>query len=276
MRSPIPVAGLLLAAALLTSGCASAVVGSATAADPPTTAVAPTTKPTPGADASGRFPAVLSTTRADTSQPVTADELTGQLITGQKKADGYIGYDVVVANGLGSFRIATPRSYTQLWRAGTPSAEFLAAVRQADPAVAGRLERSLAGNPNGSLRAVLADVSTPGRVDLVLVTLGPIGNLSGESLAAAMRQEFTDDGHTVDESHAVQVNGGGGAYLEFTQPVAPGDAEARVGMQVRVLDPGNAASWAVTCDATESRRADIEPVCADVARSFVPLPRIAT
>ncbi|WP_232666281.1 hypothetical protein [Pseudonocardia sp. TRM90224] len=279
MRSPIPVAGLLLAAALLTGGCTTAVVGTPTAAEAPGPAAPPTTAsttgPTPSVDASGRFPAVLSTMRADTAKPVTADELTGKLLTGQKKADGFIGYDVVVASGLGSFRIATPGSYTQLWRAGTPSAEFLAAVRQADPAVADRLDRSLSGNPNGSLRAVLADVSTPGRADLVLVTLGPIGDLSGESLAAAMRQEFSDDGHVVDESHAVQVNGGGGAYLEFTQPVGPGDTEPRVGMQVRILDPGNEASWAVTCDATESRRADIEPLCADVARSFVPLPRIA-
>jgi hypothetical protein len=250
----------------------------------PPTAAPPSSPSPPVVDApstaatttSGEFPTTLSTTTADSGRTVTTTELTGELIANPiDKPAGFRGVTVIVDAGLGSFALATPRSYTEPWRVGTPADQLVADGAARDPVWAEQM-RSIAARaePDDGLRAVLIDTAPTDSVTALIVTVSRGAGRSGEQLAEEMRQGFTDGDRTVDEVHPVTVNGAEGAYAEFGIDPRPGSTERRVGMQVRVPDPPNDLLWGITCEGVDTRRAELEPVCAQIAATFRPLPRI--
>jgi hypothetical protein len=264
----------VLASLMFLVACSGTMPPAEPTSSSPPVVTAPTT--TAGA-ISGQFPMTVSTVTADSGRTMTTTELSGELIANPiDKPAGFRSVTVIVDNGLGSFALAAPRSYSLPWRVGTPADQLIADGAARDPVWAERM-RSIAARaePSGGMRAVLIDTSPTDSVTALFVTLSQGTGRSGEQLADEMRVEFTDDGHTVDEVHPVTVNGAEGAYAEFSMDPRPGSTERRVGMQVRIPDPPNNLLWGITCEGPDTRRAELEPVCGQIAATFRPLPRIA-
>jgi hypothetical protein len=267
-------AGVCASLMFLTGACSGTMPTAEPASSPamPVVGAPRTATTTP----SGEFPVALSTTTADSRRTVTTTELSGELIAKPiDKPDGFRGVTVIVDVGLGSFALATPTSYSEPWRVGTPADQLVAEGAARDPAWAEQM-RSIAASakPDGGLRAVLIDTAPTDSVTALVVTVSRGAGRSGEQLAEEMRQGFTDTDRSVDEVHPVTVNGAEGAYAEFSIDPRPGSTERRVGMQVRVPDPPNNLLWGITCEVPDTRRAELEPVCAQIAATFRPLPRI--
>lgn len=223
----------------------------------------------------GVFPSVLSESTADTGRTVTSDELTGE-ITADSAAPpaGFTNLYVVVASGFGSFSVAVPKSYSAIWRAGRPASEIVDAAERIDPVWAADARTKLsAAAPDGLLRAVALDTTPADAVTAVFITLTKDDGTQGTALAEQMWSVYGKSGRVVDEAHAVRVNGADGAYVEFTINAA--EANPRVGMQVLVPDPPNRMMWAVTCEGPVAKRAELEPVCAQIAATFRPGPRVS-
>jgi hypothetical protein len=256
--------GALLVVALLGSGCSTAVAGHPSAA--------PGAAPAAGA---GEFPRVLSTTTADTATPATAAELAArQSIDELPEPAGFRGVSVIVSGGPGSYRLAAPRSYSVIWRVGTPADELLAAARDRDPAWAAEFRSvAAAADPGGLLRSVMIDTGRSDGVTALVVTLARAEPESGDALAARALREFAAQGYPVRGGHGVRVNGADGAYAEFSRPVRGGAAQA--GVQVRVPDPPAGLSWGLTCEGPEPDRDALRATCAQIAGTFRPLPAVA-
>ena len=221
------------------------------------------------------FPTVLSTTTADSGRTVTASELEAESAAAkEQRPAGYRGLTVVVSGGYGSFDVAVPRSYTDVWRAGTSPDELLGEAARRDPAWAGGFRSTLVNAaPDGGLRAVVLDGAPADAVNALFVTLSGATGKSGDALAAQMRADFDGKGsYRVVAARAVTVNGAQGAYAEFT--INRTDTP-RVGIQVRIPDPPNNLLWGVTCEAPAAARAEIAQACATMAGTFRPLPKIS-
>jgi hypothetical protein len=262
--------GVLLVAALAAAvaGCSTEVAGRAAPAAGAAAGSAPV------AVAPDAFPAVLSTTTADTSRPATADELAARAAVEElPEPAGFTSTTVVVGAGQGSYRVAAPRSYSTPWRVGTPHDGFTGLAQGLDPGWGAEFRR-IAENtdPGGSLRSVAVDTaSSPDGVTALIVTLTPEVRGSGDALAEEAARSFAAMGYPVHARHAVRVNGAAGAYVEFSRTTGE---PPRAAVQVRVPDPPNRLLWGITCEGPESDRDRLRATCADIAATFRPLPTV--
>lgn len=227
------------------------------------------------AEAAAAFPDVLSTTTADTGRTVTATELLGEVAVSDVGApQGFRTQSVVVSGGFGSFQVALPPGYVDVWRAGTPYEGLLTVATRLDPVWAADARGRLAGAaPDGALRAMTVD-ATRTEVRMVQVTLTPSEGRSGEQLVEVFDDLYTEQGNDVREARTVTVNGAQGAYIEFSIATFA-DTEPRIAMQVLVPDPPNDLLWGVTCDVPEAEVDVLRPLCGQIASTFRPLPGVS-
>jgi hypothetical protein len=266
------VGGILLVAALTLAGCSTEVTGRASPA--PGGGPGPTAAGGPPVVPDSAFPAVLSTTTADTSRPATVDELTARQIVDEVPVPpGFRSTTVVVSGGQGSYRVAAPASYSAVWRVGTPAEDLAEQADAIDPGWAAEFREIAAGaDPGGTLRSVTLDTgSSRAGATALIVTLTPEVPESGPALADAAAREFTAQGYPVLASHEVRVNGAAGAYVEFSRTTSE---PTRAAVQVRIPDPPNHLLWGVTCEGPEPERDALRDTCAGIAATFRPLPTV--
>jgi hypothetical protein len=232
----------------------------------------PRSEPT-GAPKAGEFPAVLSEEASDSGPTATSLEMQAEMMVGSPEApDGFRYNTVIVSEGLGSFRVATPIRYSVPWRYGTPTDEILADGAARDRAWADFWEPALIDDENP--RAVLLDLGNDSDVIALLITLTPDPGEEGDELAQFYSNVYENLG-PIAEAHRVRVNGGEGAYVEYTVPSkVVGGGKDRVQMQVLIPDLPNEALWGVTCDAPPEYVSEVRPLCAEIAATFQPLPSI--
>lgn len=255
-----------LAALLLLGGCNPPAEPDANSKAPAGLNKAPTdSKP---------FPSILSTEQqSDTSKPMSSIQAaTLTLVDNKSRPDGFRSNTVVVSDGLGSFRIATPKSYTVPWRFGTPTDELLAEGSKRDQAWTEFWKDRLTDDDNP--RAILLDSEVETDMVGLQITLTSSPRLFGDELAKAFAEMYREIGK-VGEHHAVIVNGSEGAYVEYTVPASlVGGTKDRVQLQVLIPDQPNDVLWGVTCDVPSAMVDEIKPLCARMAATFVPLPPI--
>jgi len=238
--------------------------------EPPSASESPAKTPATQADP---FPTVLSEEASDSGGTATSLEMQAEMMVNTAEApEGFRYNTVIVSDGLGSFRVATPVEYSAPWRFGTPTDEILAEGTSRDPAWATFWEPALIDDENP--RAVFLDLSKDSDVVALLITLTPAPGPEGEQMARFYSKAYAELG-TVAESHRVRVNGGEGAYVEYTVPSRiVGGGKDRVQMQVLIPDLPNDVLWGVTCDAPPEFVNDVKPLCAEIAATFQPLPTV--
>lgn len=222
---------------------------------------------------SSKFPSVLSEKASDSGRTLAIEEIQAELLVdGGTKPEGFRYNSVIVDEGLGSFRIATPKTYTVPWRFGTSPDELFAVAGARDEAWVGFWKDRVADDDNP--RAISIDSTIDDDVVGLLITLTPSPGVFGKELAelfADMYGEIWD----VAESHSVRVNGADGAYVEHTVPAATvGGAKDRVQLQVLIPDQANDVLWGVTCDVPPALVERVKPLCAEMAATFQPLPAV--
>lgn len=218
---------------------------------------------------------VVSASAADTATPMTIEEIQAFLLTKPAvKPAGFRSQTVVVDDGLGSFRISAPQSFSAVWRAGTPSDELEELGSARDEAWMdhwkGRIDE---GSVN--TRAISLDTDRTDQVVAILVTLTPAGSETGDSLATDIAEGYAEGGAMIGEKCGVRVNGADGAYVEHTVPKALLDSRVdRTQLQFLIPDPPNDALWGVTCDVPQPISAEVKELCSDIVSTFEPLPPI--
>jgi hypothetical protein len=239
--------------------------------EPPSTSESPAKKSS--ASEADSFPTVLSEEASDSGRTATSVELQAEMTVNAAEApEGFRYNTVIVSDGLGSFRVATPVEYSAPWRFGTPTDQILAEGTSRDPAWATFWEPALIDDENP--RAVFLDLGKDSDVIALLITLTPAPGPEGEQMARFYSKAYAELG-AVAESHRVRVNGGEGAYVEYTVPSRiVGGGKDRVQMQVLIPDLPNDVLWGVTCDAPPEFVNDVKPLCAEIAATFQPLPAI--
>jgi hypothetical protein len=248
------------------------LLGACSAAESPKSSESPRSEAT-AASKAGEFPAVLSEEASDSGRTATSLEMQAEMMVGTPEApEGFRYNTVIVSVGLGSFRVATPIRYSVPWRYGTPTDEILADGAARDRAWAEFWEPALIDDDNP--RAVLLDLDNNSDVIALLITLTPEPGKEGDELAKFYSDVYENLG-PIAEAHRVRVNGGEGAYVEYTVPSkVVGGGKDRVQMQVLIPDLPNDALWGVTCDASPEYVSEVKPLCAEIAATFQPLPSI--
>lgn len=218
---------------------------------------------------------VLSENSVDTAAPVSVDELSAWLATNTRSApDGFRAQAVVVDQGVGSFRIAIPDGFSNLWRFGAPPHELVAMAAERDQEVAAYWD-ALLRRADVNPRAISLDSSRSDELVSVKVTLTPEESVTGAALAARFAGGYGSAGMGIAEYCGAVVNGAEGAYVEHVVPGRWLDSpQDRYQMQFLIPDPGTRSLWGVTCDVPRSVASDVKELCAQIASTFQPLPRI--
>jgi hypothetical protein len=219
---------------------------------------------------------VISASEAETGTPVTVEEMQALLLTRPAaKPEGFRSQTVVVDEGLGSFRISAPPSFSPFWRFGTSSDELEELGFERDEAWMNHWkDRIDSGGVN--TRAISLDTERTDQVVALLVTLTPAGSESGDSLATDFAEGYAEGGALLGESCGIRANGADGAYVEHTVPRDLLDSEVdRTQLQFLIPDPPNDALWGVTCDVPLPLASELKELCSGIAGTFEPLPAIA-
>lgn len=218
---------------------------------------------------------VVSATAADTATPMTIEEIQAFLLTNPAvKPAGFRSQTVVVDDGLGSFRISAPQSFSAFWRAGTPSDELEELGTARDEGWMNHW-KSLIDDGSVNTRAISLDTDRTDQVVAILVTLTPAGSEAGDSLATDFAEGYAEGGAMLGEKCGVRVNGADGAYVEHTVPKALLDSRVdRTQLQFLIPDPPNNALWGVTCDVPQPIASEVKELCSDIVSTFEPLPPI--
>lgn len=219
------------------------------------------------------FPDVLSEKAADSGRTLTVEQIQAELLVDKPaKPEDFRFNTIIVDKGLGSFRIATPKTYTVPWRFGTSPDELFAVAGTRDNAWVAFWKDKVADDANP--RAISIDTTVEDDVVGLLITLTPSAGVFGEELAKVFAEMYGKI-WKVNEAKAVRVNGADGAYVEHTIPAATvGGAKDRVQLQVLIPDQANDALWGVTCDVPPALVEKVRPLCAKMAATFQPLPAI--
>lgn len=218
---------------------------------------------------------VVSDKAAETSEPLSVAEMQARLLSQPAvKPAGFTSQAVVVDEGLGSFRISTPSSYSPFWRNGTPTGDLFDLAGPRDQAWAdfwqGQME---VGELNA--RAIAVDTSKNDEVSALIITFTPGMEESGDAMADAVSEIYSGGGWPIREACGVRANGADGAYVEHIVPAEVVDGPAdRTQLQFLIPDPGNDALWGVTCDVTEESVVEVKKTCLEVAKTFEPLPPV--
>ncbi|HEX2054052.1 MAG TPA: hypothetical protein VHJ78_10055 [Actinomycetota bacterium] len=218
---------------------------------------------------------VLSAEPADSAEPLTAMELQARLIVDTApKPEGFRSQTVIVDQGLGSFRIATPTTFSAFWRNGTPADELTELAQARDEAWTdywgGQIESG-----DVETRAISIDGGRQDALVAVLITLTEAPEQTGDSLARAFAQRYGSGGVPIGESCGVRANGADGAYVEHTIPRSMiGGGTDRTQLQFLIPDRANNALWGVTCDVPKALASDVKARCVEIAATFQPLPPI--
>ncbi len=220
---------------------------------------------------------VLSEEPADTGSPVTVEQMQARIMTDPAaKPDGYRTQTVIVNEGLGSFRVSTPASFSPFWRHGTPSDDLLTMAEERDPAwTAYWKERIDSGEVQ--TRAISLDGDRSDELVAVLITIAEAPDESGDALAAAFADNYGGGGALLGESCGVRANGADGAYVEHTVPTSVvGGRVDRTQLQFLIPDRPNNALWGVTCDVPKGTASEVKDICRQIASTFEPLPPIGS
>lgn len=222
-----------------------------------------------------RTDVVVSDKAAETSEPLTVPEMQARLLSQPAvKPAGFTSQAVVVDEGLGSFRISAPSSYSPFWRNGTPAGDLLDLAASRDQAWAdfwqGQME---VGELNA--RAIAIDTSKNDEVSALIITLTPGIAETGDAMVGIFTDNYSGAGWPIREACAVRANGEDGAYVEHIVPADVVDGPAdRTQLQYLIPDPRNDALWGVTCDVTEKSVVEVKKTCLEIAKTFEPLPPV--
>lgn len=218
---------------------------------------------------------VVSEKAAETSEPVTVPEMQARLLSQPAvKPAGFTSQAVVVDEGLGSFRISTPSSYSPFWRNGTPAGDLFDLAGPRDRAWAdfwqGQME---VGELNA--RAIAVDTSKNDEVSALIITLTPGIAETGDAMADVFSETYSGGGWPIREACGARANGEDGAYVEHIVPAEVVDGPAdRTQLQFLIPDPPNDVLWGVTCDVTEKSVVEVKKTCLEIVRTFEPLPPV--
>ena len=218
---------------------------------------------------------VVSDDAADSGQPATAEELQARILVGQAaNPQGYRRQTVIVDEGLGSFTISLPESFSPFWRNGTPSDELFRIAEERDAAWS-EFWRGLIHRGDIETRAISLDTARTDGVAAVLITLTEADRESGDALGEAVAKSYRGNGGLIGEACGVRANGADGAYVEHTvsADVVGGETD-RTQLQFLIPDPPNRALWGVTCDVESEMASEVKEFCRQIASTFQPLPAV--